>query len=48
MVPFFSSWVVPTAAALAIALFLYIPHKTGRLLWWFGTTWASRGRWRGF
>ena len=33
--PFFSSWVVPTAAALAIALFLYIPHKTGRLLWWF-------------
>jgi dolichol kinase len=35
LVPFFSSWVVPTAAALAIALFLYVPHKTGRLLWWF-------------
>jgi len=35
LVPFFSSWAVPTAAALAIALFLYIPHKTGRLLWWF-------------
>jgi phytol kinase len=35
LVPFFSSWVVPTAAALVIALFLYIPHKTGRLLWWF-------------
>jgi phytol kinase len=31
LVPFFSSWVVPTAAALVIALFLYIPHKTGRL-----------------
>jgi phytol kinase len=35
LVPFFSSWVVPTGAALVIALFLYIPHKTGRLLWWF-------------
>jgi phytol kinase len=35
LVPFFNSWVVPTAAALVIALFLYIPHKTGRLLWWF-------------
>jgi phytol kinase len=35
LVPFFSSWVVPTAAALVIALFLYIPHRTGRLLWWF-------------
>jgi phytol kinase len=35
LVPFFSNWMVPTAAALVIALFLYIPHKTGRLLWWF-------------
>ncbi|ABP50820.1 MULTISPECIES: dolichol kinase [Pyrobaculum] len=35
LVPFFSSWVVPTLSAFAIATFLYIPHKTGRLLWWF-------------
>lgn len=37
LLPFFSSWAIPVAAALALALFTYIPHKTGRLLYWFQT-----------
>ncbi|MEZ0320208.1 MAG: dolichol kinase [Pyrobaculum sp.] len=35
LVPLFSSWVVPTVAALILALFLYVPHKMNRLFWWF-------------
>lgn len=35
LVPSFSSWVVPAATAFLIAVLLYIPHRTGRLLWWF-------------
>lgn len=34
-VPYFSSWVVPTVSAFLIALFLYIPRRLGRLMWWF-------------
>ncbi|MEM1599013.1 MAG: dolichol kinase [Pyrobaculum sp.] len=35
LVPLFTGWVVPTAAALVLALFLYLPHRTNRLFWWF-------------
>lgn len=35
LVPWFSSWLVPTAAAFALALFLYLPRRWGRLFWWF-------------
>jgi dolichol kinase len=37
LLPLFSSWPIPVAAALALALFTYIPHKMGRLLYWFQT-----------
>jgi len=33
-VPFFSSWVVPTASALVLAAFLYLVRRRW-LLWWF-------------
>ncbi|MEM4632320.1 MAG: dolichol kinase [Pyrobaculum sp.] len=34
-VPHFSNWVVPTAAAILLAIILYIPRRAGRLMWWF-------------
>lgn len=36
-VPYFSSWLWPTAAALGLAAMLYLPHRTGRLWTWFQT-----------
>lgn len=35
--PYFSSWVVPVAMALLLSAFLYVPRRTGRLMYWFQT-----------
>ncbi|MGC8973741.1 MAG: dolichol kinase, partial [Thermoproteus sp.] len=35
--PLFSSWAIPVAMALLLSVFLYIPRRTGRLMYWFQT-----------
>ncbi len=38
LLPLFSSWVVPVAMALLLAVFLYAPRRAGRLMYWFQTS----------
>ncbi|MEL9990246.1 MAG: dolichol kinase [Thermoproteus sp.] len=35
--PYFSSWVVPVVMALLLSVFLYVPRRTGKLMYWFQT-----------
>jgi dolichol kinase len=37
LLPLFSSWVVPVSMALLLSLFLYIPRRIGKLMYWFQT-----------
>lgn len=37
LLPIFSTWVVPVVMALLLSIFLYIPRRTGRLMYWFQT-----------